>query len=150
MIGNIKKFFEAEKKEDIAEEGTKHDVRVATCAIMLEMAHIDGEFSAEEQEHISENLRSRFELDKDVMEELVTAANVEVEQSIDMWGFTNKINQNYSKDEKLEIMEMIWRLVYIDGVVDKHEQYLMRKLSSLLRLTHKDMIDTKLKAREGE
>ena len=68
-------------------------------------------------------------------------------RSIDLWQFTNLINQNYSTDEKLQIIETMWKIVYADGRLDKHEDYLVHKLSNLLRLTHKQLIDAKLRVK---
>ena len=43
------------------------------------------------------------------------------------------------------IVEMVWKIAYADGFLDKHEDYLVHKLANLLRLTHKQLIDVKLK-----
>ncbi len=47
--------------------------------------------------------------------------------------------------EKIEIIEILWRIVYVDGKMDEHEHYLMNKLSNLLRLSHNQLIEAKLK-----
>jgi uncharacterized tellurite resistance protein B-like protein len=64
---------------------------------------------------------------------------------VDLWQFARAINENFSIDEKVEIMEILWRIVYVDGKMEPNEHYLMNKLSNLLRLSHKQMIDAKLK-----
>jgi len=68
-----------------------------------------------------------------------------LETSIDLWQFSKKINENYSIDEKIEIIESLWQIVFIDEKMDKHENYLMHKLSALLRLSHKQLMDAKLR-----
>jgi uncharacterized tellurite resistance protein B-like protein len=68
-----------------------------------------------------------------------------LEDSVDLWQFAQLINENYAIEEKMEIIEMLWKIVYVDGKMDEHEHYLMDKLSSLLRLSHKQLIDAKLK-----
>jgi len=55
------------------------------------------------------------------------------------------INENYSNEEKIEIIETLWRIVYVDGKMDQYEHYLMNKLKNLLRLSHDQLIDAKLK-----
>ena len=69
----------------------------------------------------------------------------ELDGSIDLWQFTNLVNENYSRYEKINIVEMIWKIVYADGKLDKHEDYLVHKLGKLLRLSHKELINAKLK-----
>jgi uncharacterized tellurite resistance protein B-like protein len=73
------------------------------------------------------------------------AAEDELEKSIDLWQFAKRINENYSTEEKIKIIETVWHLIYTDGVLDQHEDYLVHKLAKLLRLTHEQLIDAKLK-----
>jgi uncharacterized tellurite resistance protein B-like protein len=77
--------------------------------------------------------------------ELLEASNENLQKSTDLWRFASLINQNYSIEEKIRVIEMIWRIAFADGNLDKHEDYLVHKLANLLRLTHKQLIETKLK-----
>jgi len=151
MIDLIKKFFGKGKDIDAVghEKESPHDICVATCALFLEMANIDGEFSDSEQENIISILKKDHHLSDKHVAELINTSNKELKQSVDLWQFTNLINQNYSKEEKIHILEMIWKIVYTDGRLDKHEDYLVHKLAKLLRLSHKQLIDAKLKIRHG-
>jgi uncharacterized tellurite resistance protein B-like protein len=69
---------------------------------------------------------------------------------VDLWQFASLINANYSNEEKIEIIETLWRIVYVDGKMDEHEHYLMNKLQNLLRLTHEQLITAKLKVLNSE
>ena len=146
MIVKLKKFFvKSSDRPANKKETTVHDIRIATCALFLEMATIDGRFSETERESIISILKKDYDLSDEHATALIEAANEELKKSIDLWHFTNLINQNYSKDEKLEIIETVWKVVYADGRLDKHEDYLVHKLAKLLRLSHKELIDAKLK-----
>jgi uncharacterized tellurite resistance protein B-like protein len=147
MIDVTKKFFGKTAKDSGAdrEEEKSHDIRVATCALFLEMANIDGEFSESEKENIICTLKENYDLSDEHAAALLEASNGELKGSIDLWQFTNRINQNYSMDEKLRIIETVWEIAYADRRLDKHEDYLVHKLAKLLRLTHKQLIDAKLK-----
>ena len=109
------------------------------------MANIDGEFDDSERENILFALKTDYGLSDECAAEITKASDEELKGSIDLWQFTNLINQNYSIEEKLRIIEMIWKLAYTDGKLDKHEDYLVHKLARLLHLTHKQLIDSKLK-----
>jgi uncharacterized tellurite resistance protein B-like protein len=149
MLDLAKKFFGKGTTGDPKgnEGGTSHDIRVATCALLLELSQIDGEFSAAERGHVLSVLKSEYGLSDEYAESLLEASRQELEGSIDLWQFTNLINQNYTREEKCKIIETIWKIAYTDGRLDKHEDYLMHKLGSLLRLSHKELIDAKLKAK---
>ena len=60
-------------------------------------------------------------------------------------NFPTLINENYSNEEKVEIIETLWRIVYVDGKMDRYEHYLMKKLKNLLRLSQEQLIEAKLK-----
>jgi uncharacterized tellurite resistance protein B-like protein len=150
MIDLVKKFFGKNVGDGVPEHLSKrcHNTQVATCAILLEMARIDSEFSAEEQESLINILKKRYELSDEDAEQLIQASNEELEGSIDLWRFTNLINRNYAIEEKLEIIRTVWEIAYADGKLDKHEDYLLHKLAELLHLTHKQLIDAKLNVLE--
>ncbi len=152
MIDLVKRFFVKERATGPLDTGKaeRHDIRVAVCALFLEMANIDGEFSDSERENIILLLKEHYGLSDEYVAELIEASNKELEGSVDLWQFTNLINQNYSREEKTRIIEMVWQVVYADKKQDKHEDYLIHKLAKLLRLTHKDLIDAKLKVGGSE
>lgn len=147
MIDFIKKFFDAHSSDPSDPPGTpgKRDVRVAACALLIEMANIDNEFSPEEWDHIMAALTGRFGLGEKDAAELAQAAQEQLEESVDLWRFTNLINQNYTKQEKTDVVEIIWGLVYADGRLSDHERYLMHKLGKMLRFSHRELIDAKLR-----
>ena len=151
MIHLLKKIFDrnAETVPGGDPKESLHDIRIATCALFLEMAHIDDEFSDAEREHIIVTLKKDYDLSDEHADELIRASEDELKDSIDLWRFTNLINSNYSINEKIQIIELVWKIAYTDGRLDKHEDYLVNKLAELLRLSHKQLIDAKLKIVHG-
>ncbi|UCE18253.1 MAG: TerB family tellurite resistance protein [Gemmatimonadota bacterium] len=152
MIDLGKRFFGKRHTGDATTQpsDTGHDIRIATCALFLEMAGVDGEFSDEERHHIVSILKEQYQLSDEHAAALMDTAQQELDESIDLWHFTNLINRNYSEEERVEIVEMVWRIVYVDGRLDGHEDSLMHKLSKLLDLTHGQLIDAKLRVVDGD
>ena len=148
MLDIVKRFFgkSATAGAEPARPHTDHDVRVATCALFLEMGRIDEKFTPDELDTVINILQREYGLSAEHAEALLAEADKNLKASIDYWHFTNLINENYSTGEKLEIIEMLWRIVFVDGRMDKYENYLMHKLADLLRLSHGQLIDAKLKA----
>lgn len=146
----LKRIFETKTEERSSQtnEVKEQDIRIATCALFLEMVNIDGEFSDAERESIMSILKEEYDLSEEHALELSETANKELQGSIDLWRFTNLINENYSEEEKIRVVELLWKLLYADGKVDEHEDYLVRKLASLLRLSHKKLIEAKLRVLE--
>jgi uncharacterized tellurite resistance protein B-like protein len=125
------------------------DVLVAVCALFVEMACIDETFTKEEMQTIVSILKKKYGLSADHADALIAEADRELKESVDLWQFARLINENYSTDEKIEIIEILWQMVYVDGKMDAYEHYLMAKLKNLLRLSHDQLIAAKLKVLHG-
>ena len=128
-----------------AEESRFEKVQVATCALMLEVAHSDGHYQSAEAKVVHDLLANTFNLSASAVAELIDYSHEHRENSTDLFQFAREINAHFSRDEKADVMEGIWRVVYADGTLDKFEDALARQLATLLRLDHKDVIDRKLK-----
>jgi uncharacterized tellurite resistance protein B-like protein len=152
MIDAVKRFFNkaTPNVSEASGQDTEHDIRVATCALFVEMARIDEEFTEAEMNAILSILKERYGLPPEHADALITEAEKELEKSVDLWQFARMINENYSNEEKIEIIETLWRIVYVDGKMDQYEHYLMNKLQNLLRLTHEQLINAKLKILHSE
>jgi uncharacterized tellurite resistance protein B-like protein len=147
MIKLVQKFFSPPSRDPKEGKTGDHDVRVAACALLLEMADVDGEFSSDERDIIVFTLRDHYGLPQKAARELLDAAAREVEESIDLWRFTNLINQHYTREEKEQILELVWQVALSDHNLDRHEDYLAHKLGELLRLDNRQLIDAKLRAK---
>ena len=145
----VKTFFQKEPAEEGREEDSQQKIQVATCALLLEVANSDDEFSEIERENIVRILEEDFRLSDEYAQELIELAEKERKERIDLWGFTRLINENYSIEEKIRVIELVWKVIYADGKLDKYEDHLVHKLSKLLKLEHKQLIDAKLKIRDG-
>lgn len=147
MLDVVKRFFsKITAGESKTVEGRQdHDIRVATCALLVEMAGIDKRFTQAEMETILSILKEKYGLSREHADALVAEADKALDESVDLWQFARLINENYSNEEKIEIIETLWKIVYVDGKMDRYEHYLMNKLATLLRLSHEQLIDAKLK-----
>lgn len=152
MIDIVKRFFSKVpvNSSQEADQTTDHDIRVATCALFVEIASIDEKFTQAEMETLLSILKEKYGLSKEYADALIVEAKKELSGSVDLWQFAKRINENYSNDEKIEIIETLWRIVYVDGKMDKYEHYLMNKLQNLLRISHDQLITAKLKVRDSK
>ena len=109
-------------------------VQLAACALLLELAHADGEFSAEERQHIERTLIRHFGLDEATGAELLRLAEAERTQSLDHFQFTRLIAAEYDLGQKMVLAEVMWGVILADGHLSDHETHLVRKLASLMQL----------------
>ena len=149
MIDILKQFFSISDSDSTQQSNREwsqdQEVNVAVCAIFLEMGSIDQPFTSQELEHVLVIMTEKFSLSREHVDALIQDANLELKNSVDLWQFARIINETYSEEKKLKLIERLWEVVYVDGVMDSHEHYLMNKISKLLRISHKQLIGTKLK-----
>ena len=109
-------------------------IQIAACALLLELAHADGEFSDAERTHIEDALGRHFALDEATTRQLITLSSAERQHSIDHFQFTRLINEQYDLGQKMVLAEVMWGVILADGRIAEHEAYLVRKLANLLDL----------------
>ena len=109
-------------------------VQLAACALLLELAHADGEFSPPEQEHIQRTVVRHFGLDDATAAELIRLAESERRQSLDHFQFTRLIAEQYDLGQKMVLAEIMWGVILADGKLSDHETHLVRKMASLMQL----------------
>ena len=148
-VFNLKKVLlkRVEVETEPQEQVEAERVQVATCIILLEVAKSDDEFSSVEKATVEAILKKKFDISAEAVEELMEVASRKREESVDLWQFTNLINQNYTKEEKKRIVESAWRVIYADKKLDGYEDHLIHKLAKLLQLDHSDLIEAKLKVK---
>ena len=110
------------KDRGLTEEpaGKEERTRIAASVILLEAAHVDNECTDEELEHVIETLRSDFKLSQEHAEELIELAHQERKNAVDLFEFTSHINNEFSKEEKRAVLQAVWRIIHVDGQLEKH------------------------------
>ncbi|MCK4930750.1 MAG: TerB family tellurite resistance protein [Candidatus Aminicenantes bacterium] len=124
-------------------------IQIASCVILLEVAKFDFDFSSIEKETTKAILKNEFAIPEDAIEDLMKISEEKREDSVDLWEFTNVINQNFSREEKIKIIEAAWKIIYADDKLDKYENHYVHVLADLLRLRHDELIDAKLNVLYG-
>ena len=147
MLSIIKKILTKKPTASTSTKDVELTNHLAAGVILLEAAHVDDECTAEEMEHVIQTLKIKFDLNNDCVNELIEVAHKERNNAVDLWQFTNHMNQNYTLEEKLTVMEDVWRVIHTDGKLEQHEDHFVHKLANLLRLSHEQMIEAKIKAR---
>lgn len=122
----------------------QHDpLRLATAAVLLDIAYADGTFSPAEDGDVTGFLTKRFQLSPDDTRELIEAADEIRAKTIDHFAMTNYIRKNMTLQERIEIVKTMWRMAYGDGTLTDMEGYLVRKIADLLGLERHVMIEAK-------
>ncbi len=117
--------------------------------LMLEMIHVDENADEAEEKVIRRILQQQFCLSKDETEELLELAHEKKLDATSYYKFTSIINENYSQDQKIKLVEQLWEIAYADKTIDRFEEHLVRKLAELLHVPHKHFMQAKHRAGES-
>ncbi|MFK7945635.1 MAG: TerB family tellurite resistance protein [Paracoccaceae bacterium] len=124
---------ESAPPEDTAKAG-----RVAIAAILVEAAHADGVYLDAEQTTIDQILAERYGLAAADAMALRTEGEVAQSEAVDLVGFTRAVKDAVPFEERIEVIECVWRVIYADDDRDMDEGNLIRKLAGLLYVPDRD------------
>ena len=136
MLDAIRAFVaqHTSRQQSVQDPSRPDSIQLAACALLLELAHADGEFTVPEREYIERALGRHFGLDDPTAQQLIRLADAARAHAIDQFQFTRVITENYDLGQKMVLAEVMWGVVLADGRLADHEAYLIRKLANLLEL----------------
>jgi uncharacterized tellurite resistance protein B-like protein len=148
MFNSLKEFFNSHLAADnSSDENTPVEtIEFAAAVLMFEISRSDSSIDNEERKIIDDALVNHFHLSKSEAEELLSLAEKEVDHVVSLHDFTRTINDSMSREDKVKIVELLWRVAFADAVLDKYEEYFIRKIADLLYVSHKDYIQSKHRA----
>lgn len=140
MINRIKALLTAgaDAGRDAPQQRAFGDLQVAAAALLVEAAEMDSSFDERERAKVLDLVRSRFELSEEEARSLIELAQERVAESSQLYGFTRVVKDQFDYDERVELMEMLWEVVYADSVLHDHEANLMRRVAGLVYVADRD------------
>ena len=147
MFGPLQRLMQGALAPGANEQDEAARLRLATAVLLLEAARADSEFSDDERAAVLRMLQARFALDDAAAAALLEAAEQARWESGDLYQFARQLNDSFPLPRKLAVAELLWEVVYSDGVLEAHEDALMHKVGNLLGIRHEDLMALKRKVR---
>ena len=135
----FKKMFKKPQKENLDNKN------VLVAALLIHAAKIDENYTEIEKKIIKKALIDLNNISSDQAEELIKRAEKKEEESNQLVEYTREIKK-HTMESRLKIIEVIWKIVYSDGVGDDYESNLIRRICGLLYISDKDNGIIKTKA----
>jgi uncharacterized tellurite resistance protein B-like protein len=139
MLRALKAFFGGESGS-VAEATRERELRLATAVLLVEVARADFAEGGVEIEAVTRLLGEHLGIGRAEVESLVAEARREADAEASLQGFTRQLHEEIDREEKLRILEMLWKVALSDSSLDKHEDHLIRKVAGLLYVSHSDLI----------
>ncbi len=151
MILAIRQFFEKHLGvgDEVSAADVEHRLHLAAAALLVEMARADYEAHETEMQRIADVVRSAFDLDHEESDALLALAEQHATSATSLHGFTSLINEHWTLQKKIDLVELMWQIAYADTRIDKHEHHLMRKMVQLLYIPHADYVAARLRAKQA-
>ena len=122
--------------------------QLATAVLLFDMMRSDDTLSGAERALALSALRKRFALSEDALAQLMVQAEQTAKGANDYFSFTSLMNDSFTQEQKIQVVEFMWQVAYADGSIDENENHLVSKIASLLHVKHGDYIAAKMRAKE--
>ena len=132
---------------DDGRAGARNDPAFALAALLIETARSDDRVEDREHSLIERALARRFGLSADEATRLIAAAERGALQATDLFHFTRVVVENFSEEERVDVIDMLWDVAYSDGALTGDEDALIRRVAGLIYVSDRDRGEAKRRAR---
>ena len=149
MLRAIQEFFQSRIEPDSQAGPDEHGLHLATAALLFEMLRADDNEHPEERAALERVLQEQFDLSGDETSELAKLADQEAAEAASLYQFAGLINEHFTPEQKISVVEMLWQVAYADGRLDPYEEALVRKIADLIYVPHREFIRAKHRVQES-
>jgi uncharacterized tellurite resistance protein B-like protein len=150
MLRTLKDLFDSLSPKTAPSAAEEEHAQQLACAVLLvEVMRAEADARPAEREAVLAALRRKFTLAPDELERLVELADERARGANDFFAFTSTLNDRFSHEQKVRIVEFMWQVAYADGDLDENENHVIAKVAGLLHVTHGEYIAAKLHARQA-
>ena len=151
MLRTLKDLFDTFTRPTSGQSPVQreHTLHLAAAVLLVEVMRADPKIDLTERVAVFDALRQKFTLGDDELEQLVALAEQTAQGAYDYHRFTASINDHFSHEQKVRMIEAMWQVAYADAHLDAHENHLISKIAGLLHVTHGEYIAAKIHAKEA-
>ena len=135
-------FFK-KSKEKVEVNPLSFEIELTAAVLAYEIARSDGDVSLDELSVLMEEIGLIAKKVGKEKTEILKIVETYSQDSVSFHEFIEDINNNYSKDQKLSLIEFLWRTAYADGRLDVDEERLVRRVADLIKIKHLDVLKLK-------
>jgi len=143
MITKLQEWLKS-RFQDNDDSHQPEPLHIAATMLLLEVGRADFETSQQEKETMTAVLKSQFQLNDEQVTSLMEHSLSEHDEYTSAHPFIKLLNEGLERDEKQILMEGLWRVALSDDVLDKYEEYSIRKIADWLCISHTEFIRSKL------
>jgi len=150
MLRNLKDLFDNLTASLTAPAGAlapaeqEHTLQLATAVLLVEVMRAEPSLQDSERDAVLTALRRKFALSDDELQRLLELAHETARTAYDYQRFTGLMNERFTQEQKIRVVEAMWEVAFADQHLDAHEHHVISKVAGLLHVTHGEYIAAKL------
>jgi uncharacterized tellurite resistance protein B-like protein len=143
MFNTLKTLFDKHITSVVEDDNAEDALPLAIAALLFEISRADHEIHADERRAMSAAVAQVCTVPAEDIDALLASADEAVEDAVSLYEFTSVVNEQLTREKKYELLELLWRVAYADGRIDRYEEYYVRKIADLLHLSQREFIRAK-------
>lgn len=116
------------------------DPRVAVMALCVQVMEADGKVLAAERSTLRERFRALYGLDHAELDALIATGTQSASEAIDFFQFTSELKRQLSDEQKVDLIGLLWEIVYADGERSELEDHAIWRIADLLGVSGRERI----------
>jgi len=149
MLTRVRLFVSKMLTESVVVSDSVDDIQLAAALLLVEVMNADHNVDEREKNAVKDALKNIFVLTDEEVRDIFEIANEHSKDVIPLQKYTSILNKALQPDEKLLLLEQIWRVVFSDNELDKYEEHLVRQIAELLYIRHSDFMLARHRATGG-
>jgi uncharacterized tellurite resistance protein B-like protein len=150
MIKQLRAFFNSLAAEQQGEQLQDSDIKMAAAVLLVEVMMADHHIDEAERLKLIESLTGFLSISRAEAMGLIDLAEEKHKELVSLHEMTRIINLHFELKQKIALIEYMWQIAFADSQWDKYEEHLIRKVSELLYVSHKDFVRARHKVQHGE
>ncbi|KQR79404.1 hypothetical protein ASG25_19050 [Rhizobium sp. Leaf384] len=116
------------------------DPRIAIVALCIQVMEADGHADDVERRKVRSMIKEHYTLDDAALNALIAAGEDAESEAIDFFRFTSDIKRHFSEEQRIDLVGMLWEIVYVDGERSEMEDHVIWRIADLLGVSSRDRI----------
>ncbi|NND48967.1 MAG: TerB family tellurite resistance protein [Rhizobiales bacterium] len=140
MIDGFKRLLQRLSEPDEAANLAGDELQLATAALMVHAAAVDGHIGAAERDVLKAMMERHFALSHEDAVALVDEAEERERSAVDIYSFTRVLQGKLEQEDRQHIVELMWEVVAADGEVHPYESNLVWRAAELIGVSTRDRV----------
>lgn len=140
MLERIQSFFLRIAGMTTDDNNGQDDLRIAVAALCYQVMEADGTVTGSEKERLGELLGNYYHLDRRDTDALIAAGKAAGSEAVDYYRFTSGIRRKLDESQRVELVGILWDIVYADGQRTEMEDHVIWRIAELLGVSGEERL----------